>query len=256
MTSEPRKIDVLLAVREPAPWLRETLVSLTEQTFHDFRLVLVIHGPDRNTSSLVKRYFPDTLILHCSEELTLPEVRAFGLSNCSAPLVALTDADDVSHPDRLAKQSAYLNANQNVAMVSSPMGIIDAESNPLHGQRGARSSRFFLYRLLLRNVIGQSSVMMRREVAEQCGSYRNQTIGVEDYDLWLRIGARSRIEVLPEICVSYRVHISQTSRNTKITSESLQKVRESRVVLARTLRVPKYMVYFMHQVWARSQQSS
>ena len=256
MTSESLDVDVLIAVREPAPWLGETLFSLVNQTFKDFRLVLAVHGADEVSSGLAKQYFPDALILHCSQGLTLPEVRAYGLSRCSAPFVALSDADDVSFPNRLRHQHEYLSKHTSVAMVAAPMAMIDVESRLLPGKRGAHGSSLLMLRLLSRNVIGQSSVMLRREVAEQSGSYRRHSVGVEDYDLWLRIGARAQIRVMREMQVAYRIHPAQTSSVTQISPTGIQNLLESRIALARSIRLPKWLAEKMHRFWVRRQRIS
>lgn len=245
------KIDVLIAVRYPAPWLNATLEGLKNQTFTNFSVVLVIHGADLGLATLAKEYFPEVRIIPSPENLALPDVRNLGLNHCKAPFVALIDADDIPLPRRLEKQVAYLDAHPEIAMVTFQMTEIDTAGKPNGHYRGAKTAFGIKIRLLFRNIIGQSSVMYRRDLAVEAGGYRHGTVGVEDYDLWLRIALMNEVGVIGTSEVQYRVHEEQTSKMTNFSLDACALILESRLALARKQHVPRFFVRMTHSLWLR-----
>ena len=59
------------------------------------------------------------------------------------------------------------------------------------------------------NPFVHSAIVMRRDVFEAVGGYREHFDHSEDLDLWLRIAEGRRIANLPETLVKYRLHASQ-----------------------------------------------
>jgi glycosyltransferase involved in cell wall biosynthesis len=244
-------LDVLIAVRYPAPWFRETLEGLSRQTFSDFSIVLVIHGCDIGLSKLAQSYFPYLQVVLCTEHVELSEVRDAGLNQCSAPLVAVIDSDDVPLPNRFEKQVSFLGVNRDVAMVTSPLNEINELGFLTGKSRGSQRTFGFKQLMIFRNSVGHSSVMFRREIAQSVGGYRQGTSGVDDYDLWLRISVHHRIGILNSCETLYRVHEHQTSKKLIVNAVGLDKLLESRLALARPQHVPRVIVQGMHYLWTK-----
>jgi hypothetical protein len=76
------------------------------------------------------------------------------------------------------------------------------------------------------NCIAHPSVMGRRELIQTLG-YRTQAAHVEDYDLWIRMSAVSRLSNLPEVLVKYRVlDQSVSSQNLPVQRDQAAKLRQ------------------------------
>ena len=102
------KVDVLLPVRSPAPWLEATLAGLMRQTMSSWRLVAVCHGESPAVAETIRSLVPDALILTAPEEGGLPDVLNLGLASCTAEFVARIDSDDIPAPDRFERQVQFL----------------------------------------------------------------------------------------------------------------------------------------------------
>jgi len=59
--------------------------------------------------------------------------------------------------------------------------------------------------LLINDCMNTSSVMLRRKVLEQCGTFDEQFEIGEDYDLWLRIARNYPMVYVDRVCCKYRV---------------------------------------------------
>jgi glycosyltransferase involved in cell wall biosynthesis len=227
------RVDVLMPVREPAPWLAESLEALTRQSDVDWRLVLVIHGTDSETSAIAAGLGLPLTVCHAAESETLPRVLDLGLASCTAPYVARMDADDVAMPGRLSRTAGWLDDHPEVTVVASRAVLIDAEGRAV-GTSPPVSTRSSLIRAMRwRNVLVHSSVTFRREPIASMGGYAPEAVQVEDYDLWLRVLANGTIEMVPDALVQHRVHPAQVTRRRAVESSAAHALGMSRIALAR-----------------------
>jgi hypothetical protein len=132
------------------------------------------------------------------------------LGAARAPLVARMDADDVAHPDRLARQARRLFSDAGTDVLGCRVRLF---GGPAEGA-GMRAYVEWLNGLvdhdaIVRDLYVESplvhpSVMMRTAALRALGGYRAFD-GPEDYDLWLRAHARGlRFGKDPEVLLDWR----------------------------------------------------
>ena len=130
-----------------------------------------------------------------------------GLHLAKHDLVARMDDDDVMLPIRLGRQIEFLNANEDVSVVSSWSYAID-ESSRIIGkscpevdlERGKAQLRPELFLELI-----HPATMYRRRDILQVGAYKNTVL--EDRDLWARlVSAGYKIAVQREFLMYQRRH--------------------------------------------------
>jgi len=136
-----------------------------------------------------------------------------------APFVARMDHDDVSRPDRFAKQIAYLRQHPDVTAVSGAMDVIDEDGAYLRTEAPPTLPAAVESELLYRNCICHPAVMARTEALRKVGGYRKNAQLAEDYDLWLRLSEVGRIANLPDVLLSYRLHPVRMSTQGYIAQE-------------------------------------
>lgn len=203
----PPTVSVVMAVRDGERWLRETLASLSRQTFAGYEAVIVDDGSTDGTPAILAEAARDPRL----RILTRPGeglVKALnqGLAAAQAPLVARLDADDLAEPERFARQVTFLEAHPEVAALGSALRIIDQEGRILRTQKYPCGPRKVAEAMLSGCALAHPAVMMRREAVIAAGGYREAFRHAEDYDLWLRLGERHALDNLPEPLLRYRVH--------------------------------------------------
>lgn len=206
-----------------APWeepavLAQALATLAAQQPAPQRLVLSVDGP-----------LPDCLqpvvqaqVLAGLPILMLPGpggegvglVLARGLAACACELILRADADDLSNPDRAARQLVWLAQHPEVMagsawieeFVDRPEQVVGCRHVPVDSQVRNRSR--------WRNPLNHPAVVLRRSAVLAVGGYRDQS-GFEDYDLWLRLLHRygpTAVNNLPEVVVRARVGAAHLGR--------------------------------------------
>ena len=203
-----------------AATLEEALVSIASQTLEDFELVIVEDGSTDASSNILKAWADKDRRIH---PISVPHggiVTALntGLQACQAPYVARMDSDDRSHPARLARQVAYLDAHPEVGVISCcVVGFPEQEV-----RQGFRIYMNWLNALLTdedirREIFVESplphpSVTFRRELVDRMGGYQEHN-WPEDYDLWLRLYlGEVRFAKLPETLLDWREHPDRLTR--------------------------------------------
>jgi glycosyltransferase involved in cell wall biosynthesis len=130
-------------------------------------------------------------VIHQPPSGLVPALNA-GLDACTAPYVARMDADDVSHPRRLKLQAELLDRHPEVGVVSClirhfPRRRVE-EGFRLYEEwlNGLVTPEAIARERFVESPVAHPSAMVRRELLEGVGGYRDQG-WPEDYDLWLRL---------------------------------------------------------------------
>ncbi len=154
--------------------------------------------------------------------------------------VAIMDADDVSFPNRLAAQAAFLDRNPNVGAVGTWTRFFDDETGETVRVNRRPTSPAAVRNLMFFNIgISHASAMIRVEALRTVGLYSQDYPAAEDYELLRRIGTCFELANIPECLLHYRI------------SPMGQSVRRRRRQLFDRLRIQlKYFVWREWRAWA------
>jgi glycosyltransferase involved in cell wall biosynthesis len=194
-----------MAVHDGERHVGEAVRSVLDQTLRDFELLIVEDG-SRDGTRAVLDGFDDARIRIVANERNLgltPSLNV-GLRESRGVYVARMDADDVSLPERLARQVAFLDAHPECAMVATWVERIAENGSALGVVRAPTGSEEIRRYLRQGNCIAHGSVLLRRDAVEEAGGYHEDMEPAEDYDLWLRLIERREVACLPEVLYRWR----------------------------------------------------
>lgn len=247
------KISINIATYNRADFIREAIESVLAQTFTDWELVIVDDGSTDKTAEIIAPFLSDPRLHYFKNETNrqISFTRNRARANSRGKYLAILDSDDAwSDHDKLAKQYAFLTTHPACLAVGTQATAVNPAGQLLKKISVPCSDWAIRQVILAKNPLIHSSVLYRREVVTEAGGYNLELNGIEDYDLWLRLGARGELANLPDDCVHYRVHpgnISLTDRARLMqTNITLVKARRSdyphyrRAVLRRHLRYGAY----------------
>lgn len=196
------RVSVVLPVHNGARFIEAAIRSIAGQAFRDFELIVGDDGSDDATPDILRRLkdeFPATRLIRREQKSGLANAANWVASLARADLIAIAHADDLSHPDRLARQVAVMAANPDAVLVGSVGVGIDA-----HGRRVHEPNLWRCVRPSVFAPIAHSSAMIRRSAFHRTGGYRALANYWEDLDLYWRLAEIGRLLVLPVPLTSYR----------------------------------------------------
>ncbi len=216
-----KRIDVLLAAYNGAPWLEEQLDSLAAQEDGCFRVLLQDDGSTDGTVALLRaRCARDERFVPASAQGE--HLGAIGnflslLRQTDAPYCALCDQDDRWLPTRLSACRAAMEAAERrygadtPLLVHSDARVTDARGQVLHdsffAHQGWDAGAVELRRLLVQNnVTGCTTLLnapLRRLVCERAEAGR---LYMHDWFIALTAASFGQVVFVNEPLVCYRQH--------------------------------------------------
>jgi glycosyltransferase involved in cell wall biosynthesis len=209
------KISVILPVYNAQSYLRESIDSILNQTFQDFELIIINDGSTDDSLSIMESYTDQCIRIINQTNAGLPVSLNRAIAQAQGQYLARQDADDISLPERLAKQVAYLDAHPQCALLGTWSQILVENAATDRSLSHPHLNGDIQLKLLLFNCFVHSSVMIRKGALETTGLYPEdpEKFPPEDYDLWLRIAKHWEVANLPEVLFQYRELPNSISRS-------------------------------------------
>lgn len=204
-------ISVVMSVyNEKIIELQASIESILAQTYADFEYIIVLDNPtNQEARELLSEYQKrDSRIRLIYNEsnigLALSLNKAIAISK--GEYIARMDADDISFPDRFEKELSIMKEKLHVDVVASNVIEIDENGKKRTASRYIiNNCMAFKKAIAFGNVIVHPTVLIRREILEKVGGYRDFKTS-QDYDLWLRLVKKgAQFYTITEPLLYYRV---------------------------------------------------
>ena len=215
--SEPL-VSVLTPAFKAERFLEAAVRSVLDQTFTNWELLIINDGSTDETGKIADSLAATDQrirVIHRNGSSGRPAVpRNLALEQSKGRYIALLDADDLWHPQKLEKQIAFMQsagarfsctAYRRITEDGQLLSLIEV---PLKATRG---------RILANNTVGCLTVMIEKDLLTQFGFDEEPSLkGREDYGLWLQILKQEKyVFGLNEELAQYRVVSGSISRNKK-----------------------------------------
>lgn len=123
------RVSVVLTVYNKAQYLRECIESIFAQTFTDIEIIAVDDkSTDDSLSILRSIQDPRLKVVALERNLGHPGATQEAYDRCQGEYIVRCDADDISHPDRIARQVAFMDANPDVGASSCSLALFGSET--------------------------------------------------------------------------------------------------------------------------------
>lgn len=221
MIDSQTKISVILPFYNSGNELDKAIQSIVDQTYPHWTLILVSNnGSETGLNIALRHQAADKRIRLIKEpQQGIAFALNTGLHHANTEYIARMDADDVSHPERLAQQVAFLDSNLDIDVVSSQTTFdtqiagstgyslfVDWQNSIITPDEHA-ISRF------IESPLAHPSVMFRKSLTDKYGLYDTGPVP-EDYELWLRWFDKDvKFHKLPDELLTWTDHPQRLSRN-------------------------------------------
>lgn len=196
------KISVVVPVHDRRSMLVEALDSIRNQTLPADEIIVVDDGSTDGSGARAGE-IPGVFVAR-QERQGVAAARNAGIRLCSNDLIAFLDSDDLWHPAKLEKQSAYMDSNREILLSHTDEIWMRKGCRVNPGARYAKAGGDVFARCLEVCFIAASTVLVRREIFDRIGWFDETFPACEDYDFWLRAACCHEIGYLAEALATRR----------------------------------------------------
>jgi len=201
-TENVSDITVFLPVSGAAPYLAGAVDSILSQTRGALEFLLIDDGADDGTHTLIRTFSdPRIRLLRHDHPIGAAATLAEAVGLARGRYFALMPPDGVAHPERLARQLAFLEAHPDHAAVSAWVDWIDPSGRRKRIKRKPVAADEVAARRLFRSGIEHVAAVARTAVLREHVAAAAREGGGE-FDLWTRIAAHHKLANLPEVLLT------------------------------------------------------
>lgn len=221
-------VSVYIIGRDCHRTLGQALDSVYSQTTPVDEVIYLDDGSTDASLEIAGRYLDRGLVvLTNATSQGIPAARNRAAFACRNRWIAVLDADDRWHEEKIAKQTAYLETHPQVGLLGTFALAIDATDEPLGTIEAPVGDADIKSVELNRNCFVHSSVVFRRDAFERVEGYTDLA-AAQDYDLMLKLSEQVQVANLPEPLTDYRIDTGSTSaRKHKIQRACAHQARRS-----------------------------
>ena len=217
-------ISCIIPVFNGARYLRETLESIFNQTYHPLEIIVADDGSTDGTASVVASYGEQLVYLR-QTQAGPAAARNLGLKAGRGEFIAFIDADDLWHPEKLARQMARFVARPELDL---SITFVQNFWTPELQEKVP----WFAEHPLAKPFPGYTApaVLARRILFSATGGFNPDLHHGDLKDWFLRAAEQGAVmELLPDILVYRRLHETNMShhKDTVNREEHLKLVKAS-----------------------------
>tara|TARA_B100001996_G_C18616881_1_gene576114 strand:- start:390 stop:1142 length:753 start_codon:yes stop_codon:yes gene_type:complete len=216
-------LSTILPYYKKKKYIKETLNSITNQTFKKHELIIIYDQTDKSDISYIKKILKKKIkykIIKNNKNLGVGKSRNIGIKNSKSQYIAFCDADDIWHKKKSQVQLKIMREN-NLKFSHTDYNLINAH-NKIIGQMNVKKK--LDYNELLKSCdIALSSVIIKRSLLKKSLRF-GHTKTKEDFLLWLKISKISEIYGINKKLLYWR------KTKNSLSSNILQKFYDAFIV--------------------------
>ena len=195
------KVSIVLPTYNGAKYIRKSIDSCLEQTHSNIELIIVDDASTDETPQIINSYSDKRIrYIRHPRNLKLPRALNTGFKHTTGEYLTWTSDDNFYDVNAIEIMVKCLLTYPQIGYVYTDEYHIDENDNI--GKYFAVGSVESLH---LDNLIG-GCFLYHRRVCEEIGEYDPDTYLAEDYDYWIRISKRFRMQRLRRPLYYYRLH--------------------------------------------------
>lgn len=208
-------VSVCIPAYNNAPYIKETIDSILNQTYQNIEVVVVDDNSTDNTVVIVEQMAREDKRIKLyknKKNLGMSGNWNHCLELCEGEYIKLVCADDIIEQDAIEKEARAMQEHPSVNLVESDTRLIDIngksngafkryyKSGLVNGKKLAKTS------LMLNNFFGAPvNNLMRKTAVEKVGGFDTAFTYILDFDMWVSLACTGDVYIIHELLNSFCV---------------------------------------------------
>lgn len=231
-TTRPRVSIIVRTCGRPSV-LRETLISLRNQTYNNIEIVVVEDGMD-TAGKMIKEEFSDLNIVYFAtgDKVGRSKAGNMAMEKATGYYLNFLDDDDLFYADHVEVLVSQLEKTSNKAAYTfafeTPIEVFSKEPYmySVKNYYGIHKQSFDKIMLCHHNYIPIQAIMFEKSLFEEYGGLDETLDALEDWDLWVRYSLHTDFT-----CVKKTTSIYRVPSNKSINAERQKALDDALVIL-------------------------
>ncbi len=248
------KVSIIVRTCGRPSVLRETLISLRNQTYQNIEVVVVEDGAD-TAGKMIRTEFSDLNIHYWAtgEKVGRSKAGNIAMDMATGKYLNFLDDDDLFYADHVEVLVSQLERTKNRAAYSfafeTPIVVHskDPYEYTVKNYLGIHKQEFDKIILCHHNYIPIQAIMFEKSLFNEYGGLDETLDALEDWDLWVRYSLHTDFTCVKKTTSIYRVpyKITTNLQRQKVLDEALKTVREKHKGYEQVISV--YDIAMMYQ---------
>jgi glycosyltransferase involved in cell wall biosynthesis len=203
--------SVIMPAYNSAPYVREAVESILNQSFTDFEFLVYDDRSSDDTVKIIESY-PDARIRLFTKPANTgyTDSLTMGVAAAKGKYIVRMDSDDISDPKRIEKQVGFLEQNPEYGIVGSWIQTIQDNGQSQVWKYPVGHEDITLYTLANAPFAHPSVTIRKAALLTNNINYSRSYEPCEDYKLWTELLKVTKGKNLDEVLLQYRLHEHQT----------------------------------------------
>jgi len=204
-------VDIILPNYNSSPYIEKTLNSIVDQSFKNWKLLIVDDNSNDETKNIIKRYILNKKIkiIWLKKNKGVGFCRNLAMRNSKSEYIAFIDSDDIWEKEKLSKQLDFMIKNKYYFTYTNYLPFKSEKEQ--HNLKEIRPEKFFTFETFIRNTSIATSTMIIKKSLIGNTKFSN-TKFCEDYFFKCKILKK----------VNYAYCLSDSLMKYRIRKDSLQ----------------------------------
>ncbi|TXD48921.1 glycosyltransferase family 2 protein [Polaribacter sp. IC073] len=239
-------VSIITTVKNGEVFIEETLQSVYNQTFKNYEHIIIDDGSTDNTVSIIndfKQANPENkIILHEPGSLGRGKALNFGVAKAKGQWIAIVDADDIWHPNKLEAQMNILKENPGLSVLAAKTGLFTNKVN-FKNFKNFTYQKIIPKKMLYKSIISHSSVIIKKEDA----IYDEERTSQFDAELWYRLAFdnKKQLAIMPQELNFHRIHKNQSFEASKGQAYQMNSIKLSSKYCLKSIVLLPLFLYFI-----------
>jgi glycosyltransferase involved in cell wall biosynthesis len=213
------KVSVRMSAYNHDGFVEQAVLSIVNQTFKDFELIVIDDGSSDQTPFILERLSKEHgFYFERQENMGLSKTLNKITSLSRGEYICGVASDDYYHEDKLQKIVPIMESNPELGVVHARCDFVNEAGQKIESSQYKRKrldiceGNIFEHLLVEGCFIDAASALIRKSALDVVGGY-DEDLAIEDWDMWLRLADKFPFGYLEEIVAYYRCHEGGTYRN-------------------------------------------
>jgi len=195
------RVSIVLPTYNGAKYLRQSIDSCLNQTYGNIEMIIVDDASMDETPQIIRSYQDERIkYIRHDKNKRLPHALNTGFSKATGDYLTWTSDDNYYAEDAIESMIVSLQTNKTIDFVYANYFIINGNGEVLQSIRVGPTKK-----LKEENCIGPC-FLYRRKVYEVIGGYNPDEFLAEDYEYWIRVFKRFKMQNLDKFIYWHRLH--------------------------------------------------